>query len=209
MVVYYKFKMNKKRIANKVVKKCGGIARTQDFVKEGLSPLDVASLCKSGYLKRIKRGYYNLTNEIFIDEAQMIKALLPDAILCVEYTLFYYGYSDFTPRGWFVAVPRDFSRSRLKIENLHVNPYFIQPELLSLGCVENDVNGFLLKMYDRERTICDLFKYKSRIDSETFNKAVKRYARDNKKNLANLSEYSRALGVHEKMKDIMEVLLND
>ena len=62
--------------------------------------------------------------------------------------------------------------------------------------------------YDRERTICDCFKFRSRIDSETFNKALNAYANDEKKNLGRLSEYAKKLRVYNKVMELMGVLLN-
>lgn len=68
--------------------------------------------------------------------------------------------------------------------------------------------GVELPVYDRERTICDCFKYRSRLDNEIFNKAINAYVKDDKKNLNNLSAYSQKLRVYKKITELMEVLLN-
>lgn len=72
----------------------------------------------------------------------------------------------------------------------------------------DDFSGVMLSVYDRERTICDCFKYRSRLDNEIFNKALNAYANDVKKNLQNLSAYAKRLRVHKKVTELMEVLLN-
>lgn len=46
--------MNKKEIVESIMKDNGGIAKTADFVAEGLTTYEVASLCKKGHLERIK-----------------------------------------------------------------------------------------------------------------------------------------------------------
>lgn len=51
-------------------------------------------------------------------EEQVLASLLPASIVCVESALFYYGYSDFAPRQWSIAVPRTFARTRLHIDSL-------------------------------------------------------------------------------------------
>ena len=71
-----------------------------------------------------------------------------------------------------------------------------------------DFNGVVLPIYDRERTICDCFKYRSRLDNEIFNKSLNAYVNDSKKDLRNLSEYAKKLRVHKKVTELMEVLLN-
>ena len=68
--------------------------------------------------------------------------------------------------------------------------------------------GVILPVYDRERTICDCFKYRTKLDNEIFNKAVNAYAADEKKNLANLSGYAKQMKLYTKVMNVMEVLLN-
>ena len=200
--------MDKIEVVKKIVKYNSGIAKTTDFVSEGLSNYDVATLCKEGYIERIRHGYYQLAEERDMKEEQILASLLPESIVCMESALFYYGYSDFVPRQWSIAVPRTFSRSRLKFDSLALKVYFIQPSLFKIGKTNENFNGVQLAVYDRERTICDCFKYRNKLDNEIFNKALKAYAADEKKNLNNLSIYAKELRVYRRLMDVMEVLLN-
>lgn len=77
-----------------------------------------------------------------------------------------------------------------------------------LGETSGLFNGVTLPVYDRERTICDCFKYRTNLDHELFNKAVNAYALDEKKNLANLSRYAKEMGVYQELMNVMDVLLN-
>lgn len=77
-----------------------------------------------------------------------------------------------------------------------------------MGKITDDFNGVVLAVYDRERTICDCFKYRTKLDSEIFNKAVNAYAADKNKNLANLSKYAKEMKLYTKVMNVMEVLLN-
>ena len=186
----------------------GGIAKTSDFVTAGVAAGDLASLCNQGFISRIKHGYYELTGEDSAFEEQIIAKLIPQAVVCVESALFHYGYSDFTPRKWSIAVPRSMSRNKLEINSLPLQPYYVLPEFYEIGKTTGDFNGTTIQVYDKERTICDCFRFRARLDNETFNKAVNAYARDPSKNLANLSEYSKKLRVHRKVMELMDVLLN-
>lgn len=181
--------------------------KTSEFVSAGLSNFDVVNLCNDGYIERIRHGYYQLA-EKNVKEEQILAALLPEGIVCVESALFYYGYSDFAPRQWSIAVPRTFSRTRLKFDTIPMKIYYIQNSQFGIGRVKCNFNGVKLKVYDRERTICDCFKYRTRLDNELFNKALNAYAADDKKNLSNLSKYAKEMRVYTKLMNIMEVLLN-
>ena len=126
----------------------------------------------------------------------------------MESALFHYGYSDFSPREWSIAVPRTASRVVKNIVEFPMKAYYIQKEYLTVGKTTEDFNGVLLPVYDRERTICDCFKYRTKLDNEVFNKALNAYAVDGKKNLGNLSKYAKQMKLYSKVMNVMEVLLN-
>ncbi len=201
-------RMVKKDTAKQVVAALGGIAKTADFLSAGLSKTDVCALHNEGYLERIRHGYYQLADNAAIMEEQLIATLIPEGIVCVESALFHYGYSDFSPRVWTIAVPRTISRAKLKIDALRIKPYYIPKENYELGKTTSNFNGVTLAVYDRERTICDCFKYRTKLDNETFNKAIHAYVADDNKNLNNLSKYAKKLGVFKSVSALMEVLLN-
>ena len=200
--------MDKKTLSKQVIIEKGGIAKTSDFVAAGIPAVDIVNLCNTGYLERIRHGYYQLADGNTSSEEQLIATLIPKAIICVESALFHYGYSDFAPRKWSIAVPRSMSRTKLDIDALMLQTYYVQSEIYELGKTTADFNGVMLPVYDRERTICDCFKYRSRLDNEIFNKALNAYVNDSKKNLRNLSGYAKKLRVHKKVTELMEVLLN-
>ena len=200
--------MDKKTLSKQVIIEKGGIAKTSDFVAAGIPAVDIVNLCNTGYLERIRHGYYQLADWETSSEEQLIAALIPKAIICVESALFHYGYSDFAPRKWSIAVPRSMSRTKLDIDALELQTYYVQSEIYELGKTTADFNGVMLPVYDRERTICDCFKYRSRLDNEIFNKALNAYVNDSKKDLRNLSGYAKKLRVHKKVTELMEVLLN-
>ena len=197
-----------KTVTKQVLIEKGGVAKSADFVAAGIRAVDVVNLCNAGYLGRIRHGYYQLAEAETTSEEQLLATLIPKGIVCVESALFHYGYSDFAPRKWSIAVPRSMSRTKLDVDALALQPYFVQPEIYELGKVTDDFEGVSLPVYDRERTICDCFKYRSRLDNEIFNKALNAYANDTQKNLQNLSVYAKKLRVYKKVTELMKVLLN-
>lgn len=200
--------MDIKTVTKQVLIEKGGVAKSADFVAAGMRAVDVVNLCNAGYLDRIRHGYYQLAEADTSSEEQLLATLIPKGIVCVESALFHYGYSDFAPRKWSIAVPRSMSRTKLDVDALALQTYYVQSEIYELGRITDDFDGVMLPVYDRERTICDCFKYRSRLDNEIFNKALNAYANDPKKNLQNLSAYAKKLRVYKKVTELMEVLLN-
>ena len=197
-----------KTVTKQVLIEKGGVAKSADFVAAGIRAVDVVNLCNAGYLDRIRHGYYQLAEADTTSEEQLLATLIPKGIVCVESALFHYGYSDFAPRKWSIAVPRSMSRTKLDVDALALQTYYVQSEIYELGRITDDFDGVMLPVYDRERTICDCFKYRSRLDNEIFNKALNAYANDSKKNPQNLSAYAKKLRVYKKVTELMEVLLN-
>ena len=200
--------MNIRKQVKEVIINNGGIAKSADFVAAGIRAADVVNLCNAGILSRVRHGYYEITEKSEVSEEQLLATLVPKGIVCVESALFHYGYSDFAPRKWSIAVPRSMSRTKLNVDVLALQPYYVQAELYDLGKTTDNFNGVVLPVYDRERTICDCFKYRAKLDNEIFNKALNAYANDTEKNLSNLSAYAKKLRVYKKVTELMEVLLN-
>lgn len=200
--------MKKLDIAKAIIKKNGGIAKTAQLNEVGIQNSEIVKMCESGELERVKHGYYRIADRMEISEEKMIETFFEEGIVCMESALFYYGYSDKTPLEWTIAVPRTITRTKIKIDNFAYKIYFVQNDKLTLGKTEGMFNGIQLPVYDRERTVCDCFKYRSKMDNEIFNKAINAYVADERKNLGNLSRYARELKVYKKVTELMEVMLN-
>ena len=200
--------MDIRELAREVITNNGGIAKSAEFVAAGIRAVDVVNMCNAGYLNRVRHGYYQLAEQESSSEEQLLATLIPKGIVCLESALFHYGYSDFAPRKWSIAVPRSMSRTKLEVDALPLQAYYVQSDLYELGKTVEEFDGVTLPIYDRERTICDCFKYRSRLDNETFSKALNAYVNDKKKNLTNLSVYAKKLRVYKKVTELMEVLLN-
>ena len=171
--------MNKYNILNEVFNKVGEVAGKSDFISAGLKDQDVYSFFKQGHIERVKKGYYKLSSEGELKEELLLSKLMTQGIVCVESALFYFGYSDFAPREWTIAVPRAFSRTVKAIgKEVPVKAYYVQNDMYHLGETTGTFNGVILPVYDRDRTICDCFKYRTKLDNEIFNKAVNAYAVD-------------------------------
>ena len=201
--------LSKHDIVNEVFNTVGEVAKKSDFISAGLKEQDIYTLFKQGYIERVRYGYYKLSVGDELKEEVLLSKLMTQGIVCVESALFYYGYSDFAPREWTITVPRSSSRTVKAIqEEIPVKAYYVQNDMYRLGETTGSFNGVTLPVYDRERTICDCFKYRTKLDNEIFNKAVNAYVADQKKNLANLSKYAKEMGVYKKMMNVMEVMLN-
>lgn len=180
---------------------------TAQMNKEKLYYRDIQRMLDEGLIEKVKRGYYHWIEDYGTSEVALINSLFPDAVLCMETALFYYKYSDRNPAEWNITVDKNTSRQRTKIDYPFVKAYRVEPALLSLGETNGIIEFTNVRIYDRDRTICDVLRNMSKMDKEIFNKAIQSYVKDPQKNIPNLMEYAKALRVQKKVNDLIGVWL--
>ena len=193
--------------AKTIFDKYGGIMRTSQLTKEKIFYADIVRFLKDGHIEKIRNGYYQWIDHENLSEATMIKSMFPDGILCMDTALRHYGYSDRTPGEWHIAVSQYTSPSRFKIDYPFVKPYYTNTKILNLGVCEQAIDGITVKMYDRDRVICDCLRNRNKMDKELFNKAIQGYIADSSKNIPKLMEYAKPLRCVSLVKNLIGIWL--
>lgn len=189
----------------KIVEKNNGYVTTKEVVKNGINKTFLTNMVKNGTLVRISRGYYGLPNYIE-DEYYKIASKSKNARFSMATALYLHNLSDRTPLVYNITLPFGYSGVLQKEKNVILN--FVKRELLDLGVIEIiSPFGMKIKVYDIERTICDIIKNKNKMDAEIFSKALKDYAKSRNKNLSKLTKYAKAMNIEKKVSEYMEVLL--
>ena len=187
--------------------KYGGMMRTTQLAEEKIFYPQREKLIADGYVEKIRRGYYQWINPDDFSEVGTVIRLFPDAILCMDTALRYYGYSDRTPGDWHLAVSKDSGKSRFKIDYPFIKPYYVEPAVLELGLTTGTMDGHAIRIYDKDRLICDCLRYRNKMDKEIFNKAIQTYIADPEKSIPKLMEYAGPLRVKKLAKDLIGVWL--
>ena len=169
---------------------------------------EISELVESGYIERVKQGYYRIVEHTEDhSEAKLISQLYPDGIICMVSALFYYGYSDRTPINWDIAIDRNVSKARFNIDYPYVKPYYIDKAHLEYGVTEGQYEDCVLKIFDRDRLICECIKHENKMDREIYNKAIINYINDPGKNVTNLLDYAKKRNIHKKVRERIGVWL--
>lgn len=200
--------MTHQETISKMAQANGGVFRTSDLTALGYNTYAIRKLVNEHVIERIKPRYYRLCEAAEeLSEAAQIAQLFPDGVLCMYTALFYYRYSDRTPLEWNIAVDRDTSKSRFKLDYPFVQPYYMKKELLSFGVTTADYGDCTMQIFDRDRLICECIFYENKMDRETYNKAIRGYVADTKKNVSKLLEYAEKRRILKKVKDRIGVWL--
>ena len=190
-----------------IFKQYGGIMRTCELKREGVSYQILQKLMAEGLIEKIKYGYYQWQDEKAFSEVSVISALFPDAIICDMSAAMYYGYTDRVPGIWHIAVDNRSARNKFKIDFPQIKPHFISADRLGIGVSEGKIDGITVKIYDRERIICDCLRRINTMDGEVLNTIIQRYVGDKDKDSARLMEYAARLGVEKKARRMIGIWL--
>ena len=184
-----------------------GIMRTKELYECGVHYRLLVQLIREGYGEKIRYGYYQWQDDRAFSEAATIAKLFPDAILCMETALQYYGYTDRTPAAWCLAVDKHSTKSRFAIDYPIIKPFYLQENLLEIGVQSCIIDGISMKIYDRDRVICDCLRQMNKMDAEIYNKAIQSYIKDPKKNIPRLMTYAKKLRAEKKVRTTIGVWL--
>jgi len=182
-----------------------GMLQTSQAVARGIVKPIFYEYIKERKLEQVAHGIY-VSEDTWIDAMFLLHLRCGQAVFSHESALFFHDLTDREPSPYAITVRRGYSTTRLKAEGLSV--YTIKPELFDVGVSSGQTPfGHTVPVYDMERTICDLLRSRSRIEIQTFQGALKAYARRKDKNLRALMQYAGMFKVEKILRQYLAVLL--
>lgn len=180
-----------------------GYLTTKDVNDNNIPRTYLTKLIKENKIERVSRGVYIKKNEL-VDEFVILQSKSKNAIYSNTTALYLYGFSNRIPIKYDITINSGYNGSLQKEDN--VNLFYTKRELLELGVIDYKLDsGNIIRVYDLDKTICDIIKNKKKIDAEIFNKAIREYFYSKKKNTLKLYEYAKKMNIYNKVRDTFEV----
>ncbi|MCI5621277.1 MAG: hypothetical protein MR355_06925 [Lachnospiraceae bacterium] len=183
-----------------------GVVKAEKLYPLGLTYRQIQGLVQKGILDHVKNGYYSMHLQQR-SEDELILAMFPDGILTMDTALFYHGYCGERPEEWSIAISKNVSKSRFKVEQPVICPYYTEPEVLQMGVEKIPFAQGEIGIYSKERLICDCLKYEERLDRVIMKTALMAYINEPDKDIAALMEYARVRKVTAKVQSRIGVWL--
>jgi predicted transcriptional regulator of viral defense system len=184
----------------------GGIVKTCQITELGVDYRRILAWVEDGTLERVKSGYYSFGYKERSEE-DLILGLFSDGVLCLNSALYYHHYIEQKPYQWHIAVDKNTSKSRFKMEYPIILPYYTEPEVLELGVMEIPFSSGTMKIYNKERMICDCLKFEEKLERDIFKRALLSYIADGSKNISELLRIARERKVLQKVQNMIGVWL--
>lgn len=167
----------------------------------GVKRASLDYLVRIGEITKDYPGVYVLKGD-FPDE-YFWRSSMYKGVFSHETALFLYGYTNTTPSTFDMTFKKGYHTSNL-------DKYFITAHYTNkwnLGLSTRQIyTGNIVDIYNRERTICDIFKWNYPIDIWIRNEALQNYLKDPQKDLVRLNNYRKVLKVSDKLTELIGVL---
>lgn len=162
--------------------------------KAEIPPRMLAYFCEKGEIQKIGRGMYKIKNTDFSsafewEDLALTALSISNGVICLISALCYYGLTDEIMREFWIAVPHSTTAP------FRENTRIIRIRNISFGQTSVKIGSRKIKIFDRERTIVDAFRY---LDKETALKALQAYLksdREKKPDIDKLLRYAKKLRV--------------
>ena len=197
----------KYRPYKKVFEKHNGLLRVSEATRLGIPEHIVYEMVQKGELVKEARGVYRLADRDPLGNPDLVQVslLVPKAVVCLISALYFYELTTQIPHSVYVAVPQNAGRPRLKYPPLEV--FWVTNSLHSVGVDVHVLDGVHVKIYNREKTIADCFKFRKRIGEEVALEALKDYVSQPRLDVHKLLEYARINRVEKLMIPYLKSLL--
>ena len=197
--------MTKFEEMDKLLEQNNGYMFSKDVENAGISRTYLASYVKEKGLEKVSKGIY-ISPDTWEDELYILQLRYPKVVFSGETALYIHGLIDREYSQITVTVPPKFNRTRLLSEGVVIRQE--QDASYNLGIIELQTNfGNSVRVYNVEKTICDLVKMRGKIEVQHYQTAIKSYMRSKDKNLSRLIKYADALKVRDEIMKYVEVMI--
>jgi predicted transcriptional regulator of viral defense system len=192
-------------IIKELIEKNKGIITSTEVTESGIPRYYLTHMVKKGEIVRVENGIYSLPNT-WEDELYFLQYKLTKGIFSNETALYIHNLTDRTPSKYTMTFPSGYNTKHLK--NKDINIKLSNKETYDIGIITMDsFNDNPIRVYDIERTLCDILISRNKTDIQIINQAMKTYAQSNNKNISKLLDYAERLHVKSKVSKYMEILL--
>lgn len=182
-----------------------GFVKTSQIETAGISRSVIKKYVDNGSLERIRKGIFVPAN-VDIDEFALLQVQCSSLVFSYGTALYVWGLTDIIPHTFDISVPQGENISRLLRDNQKIKAHYVMKGFYDLGITETQSpQGAVVRLYDKERCLCDLIKDRNQIEKQLYVQAIKDYFKS-RPDVRKLLKYGKAFGIEEKIRTYMEVL---
>lgn len=170
------------------------VYRYKDAIKKYGSDYQIKKAIQKGELTKLDKSLY-IDKEAY-DYLELMEKKYPRGIISGDSAYYYHDLTDHIPN----KISLTTGRNDTKIHNHNIKQVFSKEEFLNLGVTTMEIDGVLLKIYDKERMLCELMKHRKTMPFDYYKEIVNNY-----KEIADELDYEKLGNYLEKYKNHSEL----
>lgn len=191
--------------AESVLKEHMGYLPVSEMERRGVSRTEISRFVREAKLEKAAKGLYVSPNAES-DPLFELQYRYPKAIFSHETALFLLGEGRAPPLTPTITLPQSSGTARLKNEDVTVRK--VADNRFTIGLASAiTMFGHTVRVYDLERTICDLFRSRSTVDPQDLQSAFQNYMRSAHTDLVKLMNYAREFRLVNVMRPYLEAVM--
>ena len=193
--------------AEGIFREHGGQLRMSEAIARGVTRYMLYTLRDRGVIEAVSRGVYRLRELPPIGNPDLVTVSLrfPNAVICLVSALAHHGITTQIPREVSVAVARGSRVPELDYPPLRAHRF--SGEAYGSGIETHLIDRIPVKVYNREKTLADCFKFRNKIGMDVVLEALKLHSTRYGLHLGELLHYARICRVERVMEPYLEATL--
>ncbi|MCF6271006.1 MAG: type IV toxin-antitoxin system AbiEi family antitoxin domain-containing protein [Melioribacteraceae bacterium] len=176
----------------KYIKTNGGFATTKELNQAKFHSREIKLSLQKGEIEKIKKGFYRISNFSYFEDVNISLITIcraePKAIISLISALDYYEMTDFNPSEIYYSIPH--SQKKKDFYTPPVNVFYFRERFYNIGINKIYTEYGDIKIYNKEKTVCDMFRYRNTLGEDLAMQALKNYLNQKNKSIATLMEYA-------------------
>lgn len=181
----------------------GIIFRTKDLNVQGISNYEITKLLKEGIIAKLYQGVYTL-GDVKNLQLSDINVIVENGIISLSSAAYFYRLTDGEIGKFTITLDREQKPPKLPYDLFCY--YYTTSKFYDIGLKVIDQNNRKVKIYDVERTVCDMIKHRSKYDLQVVREVIENYLERDDRDIEKLIKYSKELRVYNILIQYLEIL---
>jgi predicted transcriptional regulator of viral defense system len=193
--------------ATAVFRQHSGTMRMAEAVRAGVHRRTLYTLRDAGIVEQLSRGLYRLTDAPPLGNPDLVTVArrVPRGVLCLVSALAFHDLTTQVAHEVYLAISRRSEPPRLDYPPVRV--FRFGARAFAAGVETHEIDGTPVRVYSREKTLADCFKYRNKIGLDTAVEALKRYRQQGRIDAEALLSHARTCRVANIMRPYLEAIL--
>lgn len=178
-----------------------------EAIRAGIHRDTLRVMVEEGALEKISRGLYQLVDAPTASHPDLaaVAAKVPDGVICLISALAFHELTTQIPHEVYLAIDRNSEPPR--IDYPPVRTFRFSGPAFTAGIETHDIGPVIVRVYSREKTLADCFKFRNKIGLETCLEALRTYRQQRRFDSDAILRYAAVCHVSKVVRPYVEGVL--